>query len=187
MAVLHAPVLVSETLALLEPSGGGLFVDCTVGLGGHSRALLEAGASRVLGLDRDADALELAAAELAPFGDRVELVHADYRDLEQVLDGRGIAHIAGALADLGPAPPRADLLVDLQDRLGVAILFISHDLSVVRNLAHRVLVMHRGRAVETGDVEQIFAAPQQDYTRRLLSSIPPATRAERGRLVSLTA
>ena len=80
-----------------------------------------------------------------------------------------------------------DLLVDLQDRLGVAILFISHDLSVVRNLAHRVLVMHRGRAVETGDVEQIFAAPQQDYTRRLLSSIPPATRAERGRLVSLTA
>ena len=101
MAVLHAPVLVSETLALLEPSRGGLFVDCTVGLGGHSRALLEAGASRVLGLDRDADALELAAAELAPFGDRVELVHADYRDLEQVLDGRGIAHIAGALADLG--------------------------------------------------------------------------------------
>jgi 16S rRNA (cytosine1402-N4)-methyltransferase len=101
MAVLHAPVLVSETLTLLEPSRGGVFVDCTVGLGGHSRALLEAGASRVLGLDRDADALELAAAELAPFGDRVELVHADYRDLDQVLDGRGIAHIAGALADLG--------------------------------------------------------------------------------------
>ena len=101
MAVLHSPVLVSETLTLLEPSRGGVFVDCTVGLGGHSRALLEAGASRVLGLDRDADALELAAAELAPFGDRVELVHADYRDLDQVLDGRGIAHIAGALADLG--------------------------------------------------------------------------------------
>jgi 16S rRNA (cytosine1402-N4)-methyltransferase len=72
-----------------------------LGLGGHGRALLEPGAARVLGLDRDADALELAAAELAPFGDRVELVHADYRDLDQVLDGRGIAHIAGALADLG--------------------------------------------------------------------------------------
>ena len=101
MAALHAPVLVSETLALLDPARGGLFVDCTVGLGGHSRALLEGGASRVLGLDRDQEALALAAEALAPFGDRVELVHADYRDLDRVLDGRGIERIAGALADLG--------------------------------------------------------------------------------------
>ncbi|NAZ82041.1 dipeptide ABC transporter ATP-binding protein [Kineococcus sp. R8] len=78
-----------------------------------------------------------------------------------------------------------DLLVGLQDRLGVAILFISHDLSVVRNLAHRVLVMHRGRAVETGTTQQIFEAPREDYTRRLLASIPPVTRADRGRLVAL--
>jgi ABC-type glutathione transport system ATPase component len=77
-----------------------------------------------------------------------------------------------------------DLLVDLQDRLGLSILFISHDLSVVRNLAHRVLVMYRGEAVETGDVEQIFERPAHAYTRELLSSIPPLTRAERGRLTS---
>ena len=101
MAVTHAPVLVAETMTLLEPGRGGLFVDCTVGLGGHSRALLEGGATRVLGLDRDPDALQMARRELAAFGDRVELVHADYRDLERVLDGRGIAAIAGALADLG--------------------------------------------------------------------------------------
>jgi 16S rRNA (cytosine1402-N4)-methyltransferase len=101
MAPLHEPVLVAETLALLDPARGGLFVDCTVGLGGHSRALLEAGAGRVLGLDRDPDALQLAAIELAAFGDRVELVHADYRDLDRVLDARGIDGIAGALADLG--------------------------------------------------------------------------------------
>ena len=50
---------------MLEPSRGGLFVDCTVGLGGHSRALLEAGATRVIGLDRDADALGQAADALA--------------------------------------------------------------------------------------------------------------------------
>ena len=49
----HEPVLVAEVLALLGPSRGGLFVDCTVGLGGHTQALLEHGASRVLGLDRD--------------------------------------------------------------------------------------------------------------------------------------
>ena len=101
MTPLHAPVLVAETLAQLDPSRGGLFVDCTVGLGGHSRALLEHGAARVLGLDRDADALALAANALAAFGDRVELVHADYRDLDRVLDGRGIERVAGALADLG--------------------------------------------------------------------------------------
>ena len=98
---LHAPVLVAETLALLEPARGGLFVDCTLGLGGHSRALLDGGAERILGLDRDSTALELAAANLASYGDRVELVHSDYRDLPQVLDARGIATVAGALADLG--------------------------------------------------------------------------------------
>jgi 16S rRNA (cytosine1402-N4)-methyltransferase len=108
MAARHVPVLVSETLALLEPSRGGLFVDCTVGLGGHSRALLEAGATRVLGLDRDAVALGLAADALKPFGDRVELVHADYRDLERVLDDRGIAGVAGALADLGVSSMQLD-------------------------------------------------------------------------------
>ena len=76
-------------------------MDCTVGLGGHTRALLEAGASRVIGLDRDTDALALAAASLAAFGDRVELVHADYRSLGAVLAARGIEAIDGALGDLG--------------------------------------------------------------------------------------
>jgi len=77
-----------------------------------------------------------------------------------------------------------NLLVDLQERLGLSILFISHDLSVVRNLAHRVLVMYRGSAVETGDVEQIFDRPSHAYTRELLASMPPLTRAERGRLIA---
>jgi 16S rRNA (cytosine1402-N4)-methyltransferase len=79
-----------------------------VGLGGHSRALLEAGADRILGLDRDPAALALARAALAPFGDRVELVHADYRELPRVLDGRGIGGVAGALADLGVSSMQLD-------------------------------------------------------------------------------
>src|SRR4051812_23244355 len=97
----HEPVMVAETLELLAPARGGLFVDCTVGLGGHARALLQAGATRILGLDRDPDALKLAAVALAEFGDRVELVHADYRDLPEVLDTRGLTAVDGALADLG--------------------------------------------------------------------------------------
>jgi 16S rRNA (cytosine1402-N4)-methyltransferase len=78
-----------------------VFVDCTLGLGGHARALLAAGAARIIGLDRDEDALAGARAALAPFGDRAEFVHADYRDLESVLDSRHIPAIDGALADLG--------------------------------------------------------------------------------------
>jgi 16S rRNA (cytosine1402-N4)-methyltransferase len=97
----HVPVLTAEALEFLRPDQGGLFIDCTVGLGGHSRALLEAGAARVVGLDRDLDALARARGALAPYGDRVELVHADYRALDEVLDRRDIARVDGALADLG--------------------------------------------------------------------------------------
>jgi len=105
---IHEPVLTSEALRFLQPSRGGLFVDCTVGLGGHTRALLEAGASRVLGLDRDSDALAAARETLAPYADRVELVHADYRTLDAVLEARGLAAVDGALADLGVSSMQLD-------------------------------------------------------------------------------
>ena len=65
------PVMVAEVLEHLAPERGGVFVDCTVGLGGHARALLEAGASRVIGLDRDPSALERSRDALAAFGDRM--------------------------------------------------------------------------------------------------------------------
>src|SRR6059036_1275097 len=97
----HIPVMTAEVLEHLRPGGGGLFVDCTVGLGGHARALLEAGATRILGLDRDLDALARARETLAPWSHRVELVHADYRSLDDVLDRQQIAHVDGTLADLG--------------------------------------------------------------------------------------
>ena len=99
--ILHEPVLSLEIVDQLAPAGRGLFVDCTVGTGGHTEALLEAGATRVLGLDRDAEVLPLARERLAVWGDRVELVHADYRRFEQVLEQRGIEQVDGALADLG--------------------------------------------------------------------------------------
>jgi 16S rRNA (cytosine1402-N4)-methyltransferase len=97
----HVPVMTAEVLQFLEPQRGGFFVDCTVGLGGHARALLEAGATRLLGLDRDRDALALARASLSAWADRVELVHADYRALDEILDARQRSAIDGALADLG--------------------------------------------------------------------------------------
>ena len=104
----HIPVMPVEVLQFLRPEQGGLFVDCTVGLGGHSRALLEAGASRVIGLDRDRDALVRARQTLAPWADRVELVHADYRAIDEVLDSRHIVHVDGTLADLGVSSMQFD-------------------------------------------------------------------------------
>ena len=65
-----------------------------------------------------------------------------------------------------------NLLLDLQEQFGLAYLFVSHDLSVVKHLAHRVAVMHKGTIVEQGDSDQVFASPRDEYTRRLLSAVP---------------
>jgi 16S rRNA (cytosine1402-N4)-methyltransferase len=105
---IHEPVMVAEVLSQLEPARGGLFVDCTIGLGGHARALLDAGASRLLGLDRDPEAVRMARESLAAYGDRVEVVHSDYRALPQVLDAREIARAQGMLADLGVSSMQLD-------------------------------------------------------------------------------
>lgn len=65
-----------------------------------------------------------------------------------------------------------NLLLDLQQRFGLSYLFVSHDLSVVRHLAHRVVVMYKGTVVEQGDGDQVFTDPAHDYTRRLLAAVP---------------
>jgi 16S rRNA (cytosine1402-N4)-methyltransferase len=100
--------MVAEVLEHLAPQRGGVFVDCTVGLGGHARALLEAGASRIIGLDRDPSAIARSRETLAAFGAQVELVHGDYRELTDVLDARGIGRVDGVLADLGVSSMQLD-------------------------------------------------------------------------------
>ncbi len=108
MAILHEPVLRTESVDWLEPAGRGLIVDCTVGTGGHTAALLGAGATQVLGLDRDADVIRLAHERLAEWKDRVKLVHADYRSFDDVLDQLGVDQVDGALADLGHSSVQLD-------------------------------------------------------------------------------
>jgi 16S rRNA (cytosine1402-N4)-methyltransferase len=100
--------MVAEVLEHLEPSRGGLFVDCTVGLGGHARALLEGGASRLIGIDRDPAAADAARNALNEFGNRVEVVHADYRRLNTLLDERGVTTVDGVLVDLGVSSMQLD-------------------------------------------------------------------------------
>lgn len=104
----HVPVLLEETLGWLAPERGGLYVDCTVGLGGHAAALLDrAPRARLVGIDRDPEALAVAGGRLARFGDRARLLEANFHRLGEALAGAGIAEregdvrLAGVLADLG--------------------------------------------------------------------------------------
>ena len=99
----HVSVLLGEVLAALGPERGGLFVDCTLGMGGHAEALLEAGPeTRVVGIDRDAEALALARKRLGRFGERFRAAHADYRRIVEVLASEVPGEpVEGVLADLG--------------------------------------------------------------------------------------
>ena len=97
-----------EVLELLQPERGGLFVDCTVGLGGHSRLMLERGATRLIGLDRDPAALDAAREVLEPWRDRLELVHRDYRELSAVLAEHSVSQVDGILMDLGVSSMQLD-------------------------------------------------------------------------------
>ncbi len=98
----HRPVLLTESLRLLAPERGGLFVDATLGLGGHSEAILEASPeTRVVGFDRDPEALAFASHRLARYGARFRAVHSDFREAARFLAERGEREVSGVLADLG--------------------------------------------------------------------------------------
>jgi len=109
---LHTPVMLERTLELLAPalaSPGAVLVDATLGLGGHAEAFLERFPELVLvGLDRDPHALQLTGERLAPFGDRVHLVHTVYDRIEEVLDELDLAPVAGILFDLGVSSMQLD-------------------------------------------------------------------------------
>lgn len=98
----HRPVLLAETIELLQPEQGGLFIDGTLGLGGHSEALLLASPdTSVIGLDRDREALRWATKRLAQFGQRFRAVHSDFREIKRVLEELGVERVGGVLIDLG--------------------------------------------------------------------------------------
>jgi len=105
----HVPVLLREVVAALRPERGGVYVDATVGLGGHARALLMASPEvRVVGIDRDPDALRVARQRLAAFGERFVVVEGRHEDLAEHLDRLGLARVDGVLADLGVSSMQLD-------------------------------------------------------------------------------
>ena len=109
----HVPVMLTECVEALDAADSvddAVLVDCTLGLGGHSEALLARyPKARLLGLDRDPEALARSSARLAPFGERFEAVHAVYDELPDVLADRGIRRIHGVLFDLGVSSMQLDM------------------------------------------------------------------------------
>ncbi len=106
----HVPVLLEETVSRLVTEPGGWYVDATAGAGGHAAAILAAAGldARLLALDRDGDALELARAALAPFGERVILERANFSELAAVAARHGVHGVRGVLIDLGVSSMQLD-------------------------------------------------------------------------------
>jgi 16S rRNA (cytosine1402-N4)-methyltransferase len=195
-------VLTAEALMYLQPERGGHFVDCTVGLGGHARALLEAGATRVLGLDRDPAAIAVARHNLTPWADRTELVHADYRALDEVLDRLQIRVVDGTLADLGISsmqletqgrgfsfqrdepldmrmdPTSGETAADLIARTSefdlADVIFKYGEERFSRRIARSIVAVRRESPIAT--TGQLAAIVRRSVPRRGYSRIDPATR-----------
>ena len=194
--------MVGEVLEHLAPARGGVFIDCTVGLAGHAVRLLDAGATRLIGFDRDPGALEIAQEKLARFGDRVELVHTDYREFARVLDARGLAGVDGVLADLGVSsmqldspgrgfsfrrddpldmrmdtsagPTAADLIAEADERTLADVIYQFGEERHARRVA-RFLVDAR-KAGRIGTTGQLADVVRRAVPRKGFVRIDPATR-----------
>jgi 16S rRNA (cytosine1402-N4)-methyltransferase len=198
----HRPVLLRETVGLLSPDPGKIFLDGTLGGGGHAEALLAAGA-RVIGLDRDPRALEAARSRLALYGDRFVAEQRNFREAAAVLEKHGLSQVDGALVDLGVSsaqldvaergfsfqrPGPLDMRMDptsgapLVDRLAAwdeqeleRILRELGEERFARPIARRILFEHRrGAIADTVKLGEVIASaiPRKAWPR----AIHPATR-----------
>ncbi len=106
----HRPVLLNETIALLDPKQGGVYLDATLGGGGHSAEILKriGPSGTLIGIDRDREAIEHASKRLEGFAGRRVFVEANFRDLRSILDSQGISELGGALFDFGVSSHQID-------------------------------------------------------------------------------
>ena len=169
----HASVLLAESLELLAVRPGGIYVDGTVGLGGHAAAILERSApdGRLLGLDKDSEALEQAAERLRPFGERARLVHADYREIPRVL---GPERADGILLDLGTSSFQLDTAERGFSFRADGPLDMRMDRSGGETAAD---VVNRTREADLADI--IYRFGEERASRRIAGAIVAARRRER--------
>ena len=165
---IHVPVMPDKVVQFLEAAKGGLFVDATTGLGGHSEAVLEASeAARVIGFDRDLEALEIARERLARFGERFQVVHDDFRQIVAVLNDKGIAHVDGIVADLGVS----SLQFDTPER-GFSFRFPDEPLDMRMNRSDRLTAAELVATLsEKNLADLIFEFGEERAARRIARQI----------------
>jgi len=176
----HAPVLVAEVVSIFAPRADAVYVDGTLGLGGHTAALLAAGAGRVIGFDRDERALEIARLRLAASSGQVEFVHADYRNLAAVLRDRQLTAVAGVLVDLGVSSMQLDDAARGFSFRSAGPLDMRMDTSSGRPLSDRLAEVD-----ETALADVIYRFGEERRSRRVARSILAAR--DRGELDSTVA
>ena len=176
----HRPVLLRETIESLAVERGGLFVDCTVGLGGHSEAILQTSPdAQVLGIDRDEEALRLARERLAEFGGRFRAVRADFRELTRVLATAKVNRPRGILADLGVSSLQLDSPSRGFSFRHEAPLDMRMDMSSGETAAELL-----GRLSEVEIARLIFEYGEERHSRRIARRI--VERREAGEPVTST-
>ncbi len=180
----HRPVMVDEVVDLLGPVPAGVVVDATVGGGGHARALLEAHPHlRLVGLDRDDDALGAAAEGLGDLAGRVVLRHARFDDLTGVLDALGVGRVSGVLFDLGVSSHQIDVAGRGFSLRADAPLDMRMDRTEARTAADVV------NGYGTGELARLFAASGENrFAMRIARAVEAARPIETtGRLAEVVA
>ena len=168
---LHEPVLLEQVIGWLQPRPGGLFCDATVGLGGHARAILERTSpdGRLVGIDRDHDAIAEAKVALETFGDRVTLVHAPFSRARAVLEELGVVPLDGFLVDLGVSSPQLDRAERGFSFRSAGPLDMRMDQSAGETLGDFL------RRVDEGELEHIIREyGEERFARRIARSIVEA-------------
>lgn len=100
MEGMHTPVMASSAISFLDPKPGKIYVDCTIGMGGHSEIILKLGA-KVVGIDQDVEVLKIAQERLSAYGDRIIFVHDNFKNLDSILNKLDIKQVEGIIYDLG--------------------------------------------------------------------------------------
>ncbi|MBN2265735.1 MAG: 16S rRNA (cytosine(1402)-N(4))-methyltransferase RsmH, partial [Candidatus Aminicenantes bacterium] len=199
----HLPVLATEVIEFLDPGREGVYLDCTVGLAGHALAILKANPrSRLIGLDRDGQSLEVARTRLEPYAGRVTLYQTDFKDLDAIDIPFG--SVRGVLADLGissfqlDAPERGfsyqregplDMRVDQRSKTTAAKILHTYpeqrlaemfaaygELAHTRRLAREIVHLRKlGRIETTGDLRVLIERIYQWRPQR--GRVHPAAKA----------
>jgi 16S rRNA (cytosine1402-N4)-methyltransferase len=197
----HLPVLLNEVLQYINPRADGRYIDATFGAGGHTRELLErtSPGGRVLAIDQDETAIEQGRIELQSYGSRLELVKANFRDIESIVLEHGFAGLDGILADVGVSsmmlddPTRGfsfmregplDMRMDLDQPLTAADVLNTYGEKEIANILFKYGEERRSRQIASSIVRSRPLSRTTDLTRaiervlggRRYGKIHPATR-----------